>query len=241
MLSPVSEGASPNSKAEALSFALALRATRAIDDATPLQDAIYVERFSRLLPTYSISARTDDDVVLGYWLTGGAPISAKSFRRLRQTLSWLRAGHLKDVVQAAGIEVTEVIPADKRRTRPADASPIVQNKEASQSAQTSPAADKPATFELAGRPELANFFNEHIIDIIVHRDRYKALGIGFPSAIVLHRAVARHLPSSVWSTFSDGQVSRLTHPASLARTSTRLAKRWQRSLTRPCKVLHPYS
>ena len=186
VLSPVSEGASPNSKAEALSFALALRATRAIDDATPLQDAIYVERFSRLLPTYSISARTDDDVVLGYWLTGGAPISAKSFRRLRQTLSWLRAGHLKDVVQAAGIEVTEVIPADKRRTRPADASPIVQNKEASQSAQTSPAADKPATFELAGRPELANFFNEHIIDIIVHRDRYKALGIGFPSAIVLH-------------------------------------------------------
>jgi SpoVK/Ycf46/Vps4 family AAA+-type ATPase len=41
-------------------------------------------------------------------------------------------------------------------------------------------------FELAGRPELAAFFNEHIVDIILHRDRYKALGIEFPSAVILH-------------------------------------------------------
>jgi cell division protease FtsH len=41
-------------------------------------------------------------------------------------------------------------------------------------------------FELAGRPELAEFFNEHIVDIVQNRDRYKALGIEFPSAVVLH-------------------------------------------------------
>jgi cell division protease FtsH len=53
---------------------------------------------------------------------------------------------------------------------------------------TSPSktTDKPAVFELAGRPELAEFFNEHIVDIVQHRDRYKALGIEFPSAVVLH-------------------------------------------------------
>ena len=186
VLSPVSEGASPNTKAEALSFALTLKATRAIDAESPLQDALYVEKFSRLLPTYSISSRTDDDVVLGYWLTGGAPISAKSFRRLRQTLSWLGAGHLKDVVQAAGIEVAEIISSEKRRTRPVDAPPKVDTKEASPSEQAAKAVDKPAIFDLAGRPELATFFNEHIIDIIVNRDRYKALGIDFPSAVVLH-------------------------------------------------------
>ena len=39
---------------------------------------------------------------------------------------------------------------------------------------------------MAGRPELAAFFNEHIVDIILHRDRYKALGIEFPSALILH-------------------------------------------------------
>src|SRR4051812_12247173 len=88
-LSPIEGSKSPNSKADALLFAHALKATREIDNDSPLQDAIYVERIGRLLPTYSISPRLSDDVVLGYWLTGGASISAKSFRRLRQTLSWL--------------------------------------------------------------------------------------------------------------------------------------------------------
>ena len=74
VLCPMTEGKSPNTKAEALSFAMAFKATRNVDGESPLQDALYVERISRLLPTYSISSRTDDDVVLGYWLTGGAPV-----------------------------------------------------------------------------------------------------------------------------------------------------------------------
>jgi cell division protease FtsH len=185
VLCPVADGRSPDTKAEALSFALALKATRSIDTETPLQDALYVERISRLLPTYSISSRADDDVVLGYWLTGGASVSAKSFRRLRQTMSWLGAQHLKDVVQAAGFEVAEVVPAQPART-------TSSTQEASQTARKEPqqaqpvAHDGPKVFELAGRPELAAFFNEHVIDIVQHRDRYKALGIYFPSAIVLH-------------------------------------------------------
>ena len=185
VLCPVADGRSPDTKAEALAFALALRATRGIDSESPLQDALYVERISRLLPTYSISSRTNDDVVLGFWLTGGASVSAKSFRRLRQTMSWLGARHLKDVVQAAGFEVAEVMPAEPARAAPAA-------KEASQPDTKEPrkgqptAHDAAGVFELAGRPELAAFFNEHVVDIIKHRDRYKALGIDFPSAIVLH-------------------------------------------------------
>lgn len=185
VLCPVADGRSPDTKAEALAFALALRATRGIDSESPLQDALYVERISRLLPTYSISSRTNDDVVLGFWLTGGASVSAKSFRRLRQTMSWLGARHLKDVVQAAGFEVAEVMPAEPARAAPAA-------KEASQPDTKEPrkgqptAHDAAGVFELAGRPELTAFFNEHVIDIVQHRDRYKALGIDFPSAIVLH-------------------------------------------------------
>ena len=41
-------------------------------------------------------------------------------------------------------------------------------------------------FSLPGRPALEAFFNEHVVDIIRNQDRYKALGVGFPSAIVLH-------------------------------------------------------
>ena len=184
-LCPVVDGNSPDTKAEALSFALALKATRDIDSGSPLQDALYVEKISRLLPTYSITARTDDDVVLGYWLTGGATVSAKSFRRLRQAMSWLSASHLQEVVQTAGFEVAEVIPADRSRSSPSRP----DNKQAERTDRKEETDDqRPASkaFELAGRPDLAGFFNERIVDVIQNRDRYKALGIEFPSAVVLH-------------------------------------------------------
>lgn len=185
LLCPVTEGRSPDTKAEALSFALTLKATRAIDPVSPLQDALYVEKISRLLPTYSISSRTDDDFVLGFWLTGGASVSAKSFRRLRQTMSWLGAGNLKDVVQAAGFEVTEVMPADSARILPSRSEAVpVERTEEKEVREDKKAAT--VVFELAGRPELAAFFNEHIVDIVMNRDRYKALGIAFPSAVILH-------------------------------------------------------
>lgn len=185
VMCPVTEGKSPNSKAEALSFALALKATRSIDTVSPLQDALYVEKISRLLPIYSISPRIDDDVVLGYWLTGGASISAKSFRRLRQTMSWLSADHLRAVVEAAGFAVAEVIPAEKSRGLPSrpDIVPLEQADRTERPVNEAPAS---LVFELAGRPELAAFLNEHIVDIIQNRGRYKALGIDFPSAVVLH-------------------------------------------------------
>ncbi|SDR55278.1 ATPase family associated with various cellular activities (AAA) [Paraburkholderia fungorum] len=183
-LCPVSEGKSPDSKSEALSFALGLKATRDIDAESPLQDAIYVEKITRLLPTYSISSRIGDDVVLGYWLTGGTSIPATSFRRLRQTMSWLGASHLKDVVQAAGFEVGEIIPLERETGTPSEKTEASPADEKVEARRTSPEPNK--VFELAGRPELAAFFNEHVVDIVVHRDRYKAFGIEFPSAVILH-------------------------------------------------------
>lgn len=51
VLSPVSAGKSPRTKSDALAFALALKATRVIDAESPLQDALYIEKISRLLPT----------------------------------------------------------------------------------------------------------------------------------------------------------------------------------------------
>lgn len=185
VLCPVSDGKSPDTKTEALAFALAFKASRGIDKNSPLQDALYVEKISRLLPTYSISPRTDDDVVFGYWLTGGASVSVKAFRRLRQTLSWLEPKHLKDVVEAAGFEVTEVVPTE--RSRPKDAKTDLSNEAPSEvHKKANEQSQAPRAFELPGRPELASFINEHIIDIVQNRDRYEALGIGFPSAVVLH-------------------------------------------------------
>jgi cell division protease FtsH len=184
-LCPVSEAKSPDNKAEALAFALALKATRDIDADSALQDALYVEKITRLLPTYSISSRTGDDVVLGYWLTGGASIPATSFRRLRQTMSWLGAGHLKDIVQAAGFEVSEVIPLERKSPTPSEKVEAAPADTKIDEVKQTP-SERSKVFELAGRPELADFFNEHVVDIVLNRDRYKALGIEFPSTMILH-------------------------------------------------------
>lgn len=189
ILAPLADCRSPQNKSEALAFATAFRETRAIDSESPLQDAIYIEKFSRLLPSYGITSKTDDDVVVGYWLTGGAKISAKSFRRLRQMLSWLGASHLREVVQTAGFAVSEVMPQDIGNTESTQGSENVEPKQrTNQTALTvddSTAVER-KPFELAGRPALEKFFNEHVVDIIRHKERYAALGVGFPSAIVLH-------------------------------------------------------
>jgi SpoVK/Ycf46/Vps4 family AAA+-type ATPase len=80
--------------------------------------------------------------------------------------------------------VAEVIPLE-RKPPPAEKTEAALADEKVEGAKRS-APEPNKVFELAGRPELAGFFNEHIVDIILHRDRYKALGIEFPSALILH-------------------------------------------------------
>ncbi|MDP1638155.1 MAG: ATP-binding protein [Candidatus Nitrotoga sp.] len=179
VLAPVIESSSPENKNEALSFAESLKATRAIDATSSVHDAIYVERLSRLLPTYNLSARVSDDVVFGTWLTGGVPVSVHSFRRLRILTNWLGASHLRDVVVRGGFEVSEKIIGPKTSTH--------KISEQSETAEVSKSDEQKSTqFSLAGRPELEQFINEHVVDIIENEARYKVLGIEFPSAIILH-------------------------------------------------------
>ena len=185
LICPVADGQSPRTKSDALAFALALKATREIDVESPLQDALYIEKLSRLLPTYSISPRVDDAVVLGYWLTGGANVSVSSFRRLATMVSWLGTSNLKEVVEAAGFEVSEVVPSGRRRATTLAPTEDVQ-KEIVPNERVADDRSGMRTFELPGRPDLARFLNEHVVDIIQHSVRYKAMGIDFPSAIVLY-------------------------------------------------------
>jgi cell division protease FtsH len=181
MLCPVYDSPSPSTKNEALAFAQALASTRAIDQMSPLQDAIYIERFTRLLPSYGITSRTPDDVVFGFWLTGGARVSVTASRRLAQMLSWMTAAQLEEVLRTGGFDSAAVradAPGTSQRDSSDPASPGAKHQESG--------ATKAQAFVLPGRPELEAFFNDHVIDIVTHRDRYKALGISFPSAVVLH-------------------------------------------------------
>src|SRR4029077_2027912 len=51
MLSNLASCRSPNSKTEALAFGMAMKASRLLDPESTLEDGIYVERLSRILPT----------------------------------------------------------------------------------------------------------------------------------------------------------------------------------------------
>lgn len=165
-LAPVARCASPNTKNEALAFADALRSTRKIDGESCLQDGLYIERYSRILPTYTLSVKTSDEVVFGAWLTGGIPVSVKSFRRLKSCMTWIGTKPLEEVVTRGGFALKQN-PNEKSSHGEAENQGI-------------------SKFELLGRPGLESFFTEHVIDIIENQARYESLGITFPSAIVLY-------------------------------------------------------
>jgi cell division protease FtsH len=205
VLVPIAEAVSPSSQIEAMAFAVAMRETRKIAADASLHDAIYVERYSRLLPTWSETEPKSDDLVLGMWLSGGARISARSFSRLSALLSWLPPKGLRAVIEAAGLNVTEE-PGGVPVRVGLDVTEPVSGIGAPPA--ISPGAKGP--FRLAGRPELQRFFQEHVVDIVQNAESYRALGIEFPSPIALHGppgcgktfAVERLVEYLDWPSFS---------------------------------------
>lgn len=190
LLEPVTSGKPPESTVDALAFAVALKESRKQSTDVSFHDALYVEQYSRLLPTWTLTPAVDDELVLGGWLTAGVEIPTTSFRRLTHLTGWMPAGELAKIVNAAGL----TIPADAGLLEwgiPAPRSPIDKRVAAPKTVEaeqecSSKESTAPKTFRLPGRPQLESFFNEHVIDIIYNSERYQALGIGFPSAIALH-------------------------------------------------------
>lgn len=97
-----------------------------------------------------------DDLVLGSFLAGGRRDSFSTSTILSPLLS-------EEICQ----KVSEITGIAK------EVVPQANNKPENQ-------------FRLAGRPDLTRFFNEHIISILNEPERYKKLGIDFPSAILLY-------------------------------------------------------
>jgi len=166
IISSVEFGPYPDNTLSAHAFALALKETRKTNNNTPLHDSIFIEQISRLLPTFTISESYSDDLLLGKWLSGGVNISIKNTNRLCSLLSWMDKSVVLSLIKEAGLETTSVQAMNYN-----EHSIIDENEN---------------IFILRGRPELSKFFNEHIIDIIKNGEKYKRMGITFPSAIVLH-------------------------------------------------------
>lgn len=172
-MAPLDRCASPKSKAEALSFAAALRETRSRYAEGSLEHGLFVEKLSRILPTFAQDAHADDEVVLGSWLTGGIRVPVNPMSRIQHLLSWMPVEQLADVVRAAGLEPTGAIMVTNIG---GETAPVIR---------THRDGATEGRFRLPGRPALEEFFNDHVVDVVQNRSYYAALGIGNPSAIIL--------------------------------------------------------
>lgn len=162
ILAPLGEDVYPGNMRDAMHFATALNVARGICPDASFHDAIFVEEHLALLPLWTETDSVPDDIVLGNWLSGGVLISTNNIERLHEiTKYWLSFNDLNEIVERAGLGKQRLML--KKATK----------------------KDKNAEFSLPGQPVLEQFFNEHIIDIVRNKMRYKAMGIDFPSPIIL--------------------------------------------------------
>lgn len=195
-IEPVCDGGWPQTKTDVLSFVHALNETRKLLPDQSLQNSLFVERYSRLLPLPSEETKVSDDEVLGRWLTGGVNVSVLSFRRIHALCGWMSARDLIDIVRSAGFEVppgSELLDKPVHRGSSTTCSPKTgKGKRDDLSADSKPLpgdseySNTQRSFSLPGRQGLEAFFNEHVIDIIFNPERYQTMGIEFPSAIILY-------------------------------------------------------
>ena len=180
MISSVKHGPYPANYSDAIAFAIALKKSRSLIPDASFEDAVYFERYSIILPTYDAEA-IEDQTVLCRWLSSGVNISADQFERLSEIVSWLSPSALANILYEAGFSIPQetVISIAKKRS-------VSGEKEQANFPEPSQRCEMGDHFSLPGRPALESFFNEHVVDIIQNGEKYQRMGIGFPSAIVLH-------------------------------------------------------
>lgn len=178
-LEPVDDADTPDDFTDCQAFVAAVAETRKLLPDAGLHDAIYVERLSRVLPCYTPAPKTDDATLVGFWITGGVNVSILSTRRMRSLAPWLKARQLNQLAVALNLVEPEVEVTDETVT---ESVPTKKQAGKSKAVEEQPLGE----FSLPGRPLLEAFFNEHVIDLIRNEERYNALGITFPGAVLLH-------------------------------------------------------
>lgn len=158
----------PSTVDQALALATALAT---IDEA--VQGIIYDEVSGTLIPIPAAEMppllKAD---VLGRYLTGGVEVTGDDIVALARIRPTFDEDDLVSIAAAAGLATKRPIRSGNSTRRKASASV---------SAPLTPVG----RFELPGRLALADFFNEHVIDIVADEERYAAMGIGFPGGIIL--------------------------------------------------------
>lgn len=132
---------------------------------TSCEEALFIERYSLILPTCNTS-NTPNDVILGTWVSHGVGISLKD-ENISQFTPWLVGYKLPSINLE---ETTSFSEKEDSNVGASNKTITVPNER----------------FILKGRPELESFFNDQILDVLRNPEVYKAMGISFPGATILH-------------------------------------------------------
>lgn len=147
---------------QALNFVFTLKQMRKLTNVS-MVDGIYLEEFGYVLPVYS-EKNLSDDALLGLFFSGD---ENSLFSGGENKSLFLTKEDFEDIAKISEITLKE----PKNKTKIKNSKNVL-------------GYDK--NFELVGRPELEKFFNEHIINVLREPERYKKLGIDFPSSIILY-------------------------------------------------------
>lgn len=178
LISSLKNGPFPKNDLQVEAFSIAFKTAIDLFSTVVIRDAIYIEEYSLLLPSSFEDNKEDAGAIYGKWITGGIGISIDSFERVSKIMSWLPEEELRKSAILAGFDIRET------------------NEKANDNADSSVREDAPAIiekdfnldkeFHLIGRPDLERFFSDNIIDIVLHQELYKRMGIDFPGATILY-------------------------------------------------------
>lgn len=181
LVSSMERGPYPEDNGQIEAFSIAFKTAKELYPNADVHDAIYIEEYSLLLPASFESSLVDEGIVYGKWLTGGINVSIDSFDRVSRIMSWLSKDALMRSAQIAGFDVT--VTNDTPISNETIEEKTVENGLAEDDVLV-PAITE--SFTLIGRPELEQFFNDNIIDIVLHQEQYKRMGISFLGATILY-------------------------------------------------------
>ena len=180
IISSLENGPFPENIGQIEAFSIAFKTTRDLFPDADIHDAIYIEEYSLILPVSAGKCMTDNKTVYGKWLTGGINVSIGSIERVSKIMSWLPKTAVKNSAHLAGFDADELNEAETDKVQ----NTLGSVKEQSEHTCVRKTAD--TDFSLVGRPELEQFFNDNIIDIVLNREKYQKMGIQFPGATILY-------------------------------------------------------
>ena len=178
MISSLSYGPYPHQRGQALDFVKAVRRSMDRMGRIRLEDAIYVERFSLILPTvFEGGPGLSVNQAAGRFLTGGVDVPLSAVPLVLQYAPYLTESDVNRMLDRLKLAKDE--GASGTLTVGAAEKAIGQKPSDRRQRQEGP-------FCLPGRPGLEAFFREEIIDIVDHEEAYRRMGVGFPGGTVLY-------------------------------------------------------